>query len=72
MQVIVSAFTPRPTLLLIYQCICINRPTQLKKIHYPVQGYMFRLQEAIVRHFSEHESLKLQWWSAHGIPVLQV
>jgi hypothetical protein len=30
---------------------------------------MFRLQEVIVRPFSEHENLKLQWWSAHGIPV---
>jgi hypothetical protein len=33
---------------------------------------MFRLQEVTVRPFSEHENLKLQWWSAHGIPVLQV
>jgi hypothetical protein len=33
---------------------------------------MFRLQEVIIRPFLEHENLKLQWWSAHGIPVLQV
>jgi hypothetical protein len=33
---------------------------------------MFRLQEIIVRPFLEHENLKLQLWSAHGIAVLQV
>jgi hypothetical protein len=28
-----------------YLCVCIIRLTQLKKIHHPVQGYMFRLKE---------------------------
>jgi hypothetical protein len=33
---------------------------------------MFRLQEVIVRPLLEHENLKLQWWSVHVIPVLQM
>jgi hypothetical protein len=38
------------------RCICIIRLTQPKKLHYPVQGYMFRLQEVIVRPFLEHNT----------------
>jgi hypothetical protein len=55
-----------------YQCICIIRLTQLKKIPYPASGYMFRHLEVIIRPFIEHKNLRLQWWSANGIPVLQV
>jgi hypothetical protein len=39
-----------------YLCNCIIRLTQLKKIHYPVQSYMFRLQEVIIRPFLEHKT----------------
>jgi uncharacterized membrane protein len=35
--------------LFLYLCICIICLTQLKKIHYLVQGYMFLLQEVIIR-----------------------